>query len=560
MIQNLVENGPDSIYVKTKNALLPIHVACLNNPSIEVIQILLDTDRVRQTLMAPSKHLGLLPLHCACSNEKTTLDVILALIKANDEAGDQGQAKRPSLIYRTKLGWTPLHTCIASNQEHEIIEAVLKASDNDYSINTSYPVLFERVNGLLPLQLACLKGASVETVKLLMNSDPSRKTFYDIITSCEEYELRNSTILHVALANSSTEVINLLLLKEVKARCRISPNVRNLHNIQEGKNGMMPMHVACAREELDAGIIQTLLQLRRKSVFDCDDAGNTPLHIVCMNSSVSEDIIDMLLESEKTQNVNEQLMKSNKHLVESDVVFEDNPFWRRRNAEKRVVSAARTTNSDGHSPLFLATHAGATEVHRLLGPEYLLLAGLGSEEQERLFDILLKNPKMPLEIVNNLAQFQYFVFIMLELVLNVLTTVTFFIVSSSVFNDTGSVQLWHIIVLAFCILFFSLREFIQFMGSSTSADYFFDGWNMVELSSLSFLILNLYQLIEYWIHEIGSIEVNADFFMISGTLLILQFILIVRTSFLPFARFVAGLISILAELIPFTIVSTMFLV
>lgn len=570
-IKYLIEYGPDAVFVKSKNDMLPLHVACLNDPSVEVIEILLNADKQKQTLMAPSKHHGMLPIHLACSYTKTTVDVVMALIQGNEQDTHKAQAKRPSLAYRGKLGWTALHTCIASNQEHEMIEAVLRKSDIDFSINTQFPALYERVNGILPLQLACLKGSRVETVKMLITADPGRKTFYDVLDLCEEYKLQNTTILHIALANSSPDVIKLLLTMEVKSRCKLSRTVTNLHNIQEQFEGMIPMHVACKRDDLDSEMIDTMLRLRRKSVFDLDDRGNTPLHLVCMNKGVSEDIINMLLESEKDQNMNERLRKANTGIIEADEfdinIFADNPKKKKKSAkeEKVLTSAARMGNNDGHTPLFLATHSAATNVHRLLEPEYLALSGLGDEEKDLLFDLVVANDKFTLELVNNLAQFQYFVFIMLELVLNILTTAIFIMVSSTVFNNAGSVEgnvegsveIWHIVVLSSCILFFFSREVIQFMGSSTAADYFFDGWNMIELSSLAFLSLNVYQLTHNYIDS--AADVNSNLFMISGALLIIQFILIVRTSFLPFARFVAGLLSILAELIPFTIVSAMFL-
>lgn len=565
MIKFLVDNGSDAIYVTNINGLLPIHIACQNNPSLEVINILIKADKQKQTVRVPSKHHGFLPIHFACCNEKISLEVITAVIDADTEDTNQGQFKYPSLYHQGKLGWTPLYACIASNANFDVIDKVLEESDTDYTIGTKFPVLFERVNGLLPLQLACLKGMPADVIKLLIQVEPDYKTFYDVVKSCDEYKLENSTILHIALANSPKEVIDVLLMKEVKARCMLSSYFVDLHSIQEGYGGMVPLHVACGREELDSGTIKTLLRLRRTSVFAKDNDGNTPLHLVCMNPNVTEDVIQMLLESEEQQNMNEQLKKSNKQIVveeSSDMeMFDDNGTnlfpWSKGAKEDTALSAARTANNEGKTPLFLATHAGATQVHDLIEPDVIALRMMGDEEKDLLLDMLLANGKVQEKLVINLSQFQYFFFIFLELVLNIAATFVYFRVSSSVFLESGTVGVFDIAFLASCIFIFLLRELTQFLGSTTYLDYFLDAWNWVELSSLVFLIINTAQLIELLLDD--TVRPNASLFIVSGCLLILQFILIVRTTFLPFARFVAGLIAILAELIPFAVISLMFL-
>ena len=55
--------------------------------------------------------------------------------------------------------------------------------------------------------------------------------------------------------------------------------------------------------------------------------------------------------------------------------------------------------------------------------------------------------------------------------------------------------------------------------------------------------------------DVADPEVNRSILTITGVLLIMQFMLILRSTFLPFASFVGGLLLILSTLIPFFIVS-----
>ncbi len=525
LIEKIVQSCPQAVQKQNKNNLAPIHLACHHNASIKVIEILLENDPNKKTLKMKSKHLGFLPLHFACSNSKTSIEVIRTLILEDNEA----------VSVEGRTGCTPLHTAIAENHDHKVIQLLLRYGSGSSTLSTrkTNPILLEKVNGMLPIHLACLKGCSVDIVSLLLEADVEDKCFYEIVEECTEYDLVNSTILHIALAHSPIDVIKLLLMKEVRARC-VSGGFREnlLTTEQHSRGGMYPIHVACRRKDVGIDIIQTLLRLERASIFYTDNLGNTPLHYVCNNKDVDEKLVQLLLDAE-----------------DEHVGYEGNSFKFQR-------PAVKTLNKNDETPLHVAVNSQATGAHALLRPEHICLRQLGGEGKDKLVKLVLADRNVQKNVVKTLAQRRYFTFIMLELYANIAATVIYFNASQRLILRDSPIEVYESVALIMCTTFFTLRELIQ-LSSSSFANYISDGWNWIEFSSIAVLLTATIHMIR--LRESIDLTPHRTLFIISGILLLLQFIFIVRTTFLPFARFVAGLLAITFSLIPFLIVSMMLL-
>jgi ankyrin repeat protein len=518
LISILVETCPQSIFASNKNRMYPIHLACQNGASLKVIKLLLENDRSRDTLKNKTMNHEFLPIHYACSNSRITIDVMRYLINAH----------HPTVFERTKLGWSILHRAIAANHKEQIIEEILRASDSDSTVDTYFPLLFDKVNGLLPIHLACRKSASVEIVSALIEADPSDKTFYDIVESCTEYRLQNASVLHILFAHSTPDVIELALKKEVGERCMPSENMKDLFEVAELENGMLPLHVACTREDLGIKTMTTILRLRRKSITEKDFDGNTPLHLICKNKDVDAKLIELLLKTEK----------------------EITHRWRPDHSAKHL-------NKDKKTALNLALKAGAVGAYPLLAPEIACFKELKADSKQELTNLVVEQQEYRNNIVKILAERQYFALLMFELVANIATTIVYIRVTSKLTLDgTSTINLFELVILFVCLTVFFTRELIQSRGSPL-LEYVLDPWNLAEVASILSLLAASIHLVELWLYN--DVEQMSLLFNVTGVLLLLQFIFIVRTTFLPFARFVAGLFQITVALLPFVVVSALLL-
>ena len=523
LIRLLLETCPEAIHVKNNNDLLPIHLACHNNPSSDVIKMLVEhDDESKKSIQTKSKHHGLLPIHYACSNSSTNIEVIRYLI-LNDGINYQ------TIQETSKCGWTSVHMAIARNHDNSVLQMLLRFLNE--SSNSNVPLLLQaRMNDLLPIQLACLKGCSADIVSTLLEADADSETFYNIVNYCSEYNLQNSSILHIALSSAASDVIDLLLMKEVKARCMPSRKPIDLLQIDETYNGRLPMHIAATRKDLKVETFRTLIGLNKSSVFAIDKDGNTPLHLLCMNQNADERLIQMFLDTAK-ENI--------------------------RDHKGRMVASKllpRINNIKKQTPLYLAVQSRAHAAHVLLSPEYICLKGMDRNAKHKLLSLVLEDKMIQEKLVKNLAERQYFALIMLELVANVCATSVYYNASNNLMVWNQPISPIETITLVSCITIFILRELLQLKGS-TLAEYVSDGWNWIECSSIFMLIAATYHMIE--LRAFDDMEPKRNLFTWSGVLLLLQFIFIIRTTFLPFARFVAGLMAIFWTLIPFFVVSLM---
>ena len=141
----LCNNGTDQTKV------LPLHHACTLNPTAEITETLL-----RTYPSAASKRDSLfrrLPLHVACLNGASS-DVIRELLVAfKDGARD-----------KMKDGQLPLHYACGSGASRDVVMELLRAFPEGARCQDN--------NGWLPIHLACLQNASSDVIQLLLEIYP----------------------------------------------------------------------------------------------------------------------------------------------------------------------------------------------------------------------------------------------------------------------------------------------------------------------------------------------------------------------------------------------------
>jgi hypothetical protein len=125
----------------------------LKNAPVEVIQLLLESDADKKTILAKDRR-GRLPIHWACWNNGP-VEVMRLLL---DSDGD-----KKTILEKDHGGRLPIHLACWKNASVELIQLLL---DSDTDKKT---ILIKDSDGQLPIHLACEEGrASVEVVQLVL--------------------------------------------------------------------------------------------------------------------------------------------------------------------------------------------------------------------------------------------------------------------------------------------------------------------------------------------------------------------------------------------------------
>ena len=134
MVEELIRVYHGSLGEKNYGGDLPIHVACREGASKEVIQIILNSDQFESSKVADCE--GRLPLHLAAANKNASVKTIQDLIRVNERA-----TRTPDDF---KL--LPLHWACSKNASPRVIETIIQAYP--------YAVEVEDAWGRTPLGLA----------------------------------------------------------------------------------------------------------------------------------------------------------------------------------------------------------------------------------------------------------------------------------------------------------------------------------------------------------------------------------------------------------------------
>jgi len=251
VIKALLEYNSDGAKAKEKQGDLPIHLAAQWGVSdVTITDLLLKTYPDGAKIKSKKKK-GSLPLH-------------LALLSSNH--GNTNDNSFLEHVARPLLNAYPQGAAV--QDEHGDIAlfiAIQKQLPAHWitDIVAAYPqgVKTKRhKNGELPIHVACAEGATVDTIKVLLEAYP------------ESIRLRDhahNLPLHRALAHHgrlSIETRDLLL------------NAYPDAVTQTNQHGQLPIHLACG-EHGDVNTIQTLLEMHPNAATQKDKHGNLPIHV-----------------------------------------------------------------------------------------------------------------------------------------------------------------------------------------------------------------------------------------------------------------------------------------
>ncbi len=550
LIKLLVHKYDDAVEKKDKFGRLPLHLACDGNAPVEAIQILLENHK--DTVLAETDYMKMIPLHIAC-NREAHVEVVKALLDADVQDISVGK--------QSLIGRLPLHMAIEEKMHPDVVDLLLEKGRGED--------IYKKFGGLLPLHLACLNGSKAKTIQILLDKDLSNKTINEAVERADNNSkdvrakslLSLTTIgidgmipLHLALRNTSgdvktrsrvTESIHLLLMKEKKLK-RVADLERCTVYFQNKHTFMSPLHLACQNNaRLD--VIQMLLDLDpdNRVIHFKDKRGMKPIHYACNKANADPEVLKRLLYKEK-----EGLM--NRSGIVTKLSSELNGA-----TPKRDKMLTHSLDIRERSPLLTAVTTGAPSsvVEILTRPENLSLKGFDDHSIRLLGAKVNQSEEMKRHIVTILADRSYFTILFLELYAHTAAIVAFIEGSEKLLN--GKLTTFEPAVLSSCIGMFIIREAAQV--KSQGWNYFKDIWNAPELLLIFSLTASVIHMKAFSTDELNDIDIDRDLMILTGFLLIITFIFFCRSTFLPFARFVGGLLLILATLVPFFTISSLLL-
>ena len=170
---------------------------------------------------------GWTKLHYACCFFPRAIDTIKSIIDQDHGA----------VVDKGKNDLYPLHIALQNNASIEVVELLLEKDTSNkmlfWSANHEFDVIdliykaYKSANvnptvaadGVSILHLACSKGCLVEVVELLLENDNTDESFHQTITRENSCELTGCNVLHLALEHFTQEVVDALIMKEVRLRC-----------------------------------------------------------------------------------------------------------------------------------------------------------------------------------------------------------------------------------------------------------------------------------------------------------------------------------------------------
>ena len=478
-----------------------------------------------------------------------------------------------TIRYETELGNRPIHAALANKAPSDLIQMLLEA---DSQLSGDEPDadsdIFAYYKGLLPIQMACLNGASTATVSLLLDKDVNNLTLlqkyngalreeenaHDDVVSTRPYtfqtlrqsislgSLKQKIALHFAISHSSDEVIRLFL------HCgRITEDDRIISHLD--KKGRCALHLACyvnAPTDIICGLLN--LDTNKHTIHLRDNLGMRPIQYACCHQDARKEVVEHLLNAERKY----KTMHRNKRVSESDPQSD-------RGSRTTPSQSGRQSGPGSRPPLWHAVTAGASAevLTVLMGEESFSLKRFDSKAAKRDLSNMIKD-HLPMQrsLNRKLSDRAHFSRLTLRLSINVLALILFYFTTESLAKGTVTDQ--QISYLWFCSVSFVATEFFQMVSQSLRV-YILEIWNFYEITNISFLIASTWILAENK-DTCSSVpcalpERSKHIMAITAVLLVFNVIFFLRSVFLPFALFATGLVNILITLIPFFCVSVLML-
>ena len=229
IIQKFIDYAPETLQMKDIFGYLPIHIACMDGASLEVIQALVNSYPESITV----DFRGYLPLHLACQSN-ASLEVLNFLINSYPDGIDQTNI----IDHKTPLD-------------------LLKESEY---------IMRQDSNGMLPMHHACNNGYSLHLIHLLIQAYPESTTVQDndgytpgqyLSKTASVADEKGMLLLHREASHFSglnVELLPILL--------RAYPEAIRFHD----KLGLLPIHHASLNEASSLDALMLLLKFYPESI------------------------------------------------------------------------------------------------------------------------------------------------------------------------------------------------------------------------------------------------------------------------------------------------------
>jgi len=549
LISLLTEKCPVAAMQLDHFGRYPLHILCdSNDTSKDAITAMLhaDTSDPKITITKKTQTCRLLPLHFACY--KGAPDCIIRALLDADKNG-------VTAIQPTEFGDLPLHLAIRKKLPGSILKMLLDENFFHHSkkSKSKFYDIYQRSKGMLPLHLACYNDSSIEIIEMLLEKDIKNFTIDNIIDAnlggkADKHRLlpnervalneqlfmplkteEGTTPLHLATEHGSKDIIRLLLRKEIeKAQgCRLfSLYVRD-------SRGRTPLHIAFEHNK-NPCVIRWLLELdtlKENTQVD-DKKGFRPMHYACKNKNIDVKVFNHLCDAEEQYNE-----------------------YCKLNDKPQIRSSHCTDHVRNKTPLYLALEAGAPKsvVEKLMQPGNFNLHGFDNFAMEALVDIVKDSEAVQEQVICTLSDRLHFSLIYTELCTSMWALLSLVIGSQQLVD--GNITLTWPHMLTLCSFVFIAREILQLW--SVGINYIGDKWSWIELGCIICLLTTAHHMVD----QVGRAEVEPkrQVLCLTGSLLTLQVLGFLRSTFLPFARFVGGLLEITRSLLPFLVVSLLLL-
>jgi len=584
LIKLLVTECPEAVVQLDIYDRHPLHIACNSDTSEEVIALLLKADTCipKVTINTATRGFGLLPLHLACFNGAQD-SIINALLDADND--------NKTAIQKSRCGYSPLHLAILKKLPANVVKAFLDVDsenvelklkpDFDFLAGELDGDIYQSTNGFIPLQLACYNNSSIEIIQMLLEKDEYNITvimtadhaprfadveagtpiFFGDASSLRCIQLKRENrmkrqasekntstkstssfgkqsdgvvALHLAMRHGSNAVIGLLLDKNIGYE-EDDYRVSILH--KRDALGRTPLHIAC-EYNVCSHLIQQLLDLDpfKKSTLICDLLGFMPIHYACKNKDTSAETINILLDAEEQ--------------------YLEDEFTKGCEKQKSTHTGDTERNS---TPLYLAIKSGVDTqiIERLLQPENFSLKGIDKPAMGDLAEVVKNNRAVQGKVIQRLSERGYFCQLILELYTCIASILALIYGTIKYVEGDGTIIEPTILLLS--ALLFIARELIQILSVGT--DYIQDLWSLLENINIVLLLVTSVLMFR----EAGNPgphkpdKMYVHILTLTGMFVVIQFIVYLRATLLPFAKFVGGMVTITKKLIPFLVVMLLLL-
>ena len=270
ILRCLIEYFPDAAgYTRLEGLLTPLQCICFNKHATRgMVQLIIDACP-ESPRRATSN--GLTPLHILCSDDETLLDDDVAVDILGSLLDKCPEAARCA----NNNGYLPIHVAAGRRSKSlEFCRMLIEAYPGSERRATS--------GGHLPVHLACVRGA-VATVEYLYKLYPES---VNVVDEDGKYPIQ---CVFLNRNDVTLDIVQLLV-----DTCPEFPRIAN-------SDGLTPLHILCANEELDDSTAFDVLGLFLER---CPDAARCPMNYnaylpihAAVVSSKSVEFCRMLIEA-----------------------------------------------------------------------------------------------------------------------------------------------------------------------------------------------------------------------------------------------------------------------